>query len=89
MIRKNFKLYDVGKVGPKGQVVIPVEARRELGLEPGDTVVLAGMSHHKIVMMMERSSFERHLGFMQRRHGMFKDILDKLDQLDQTDKQDA
>lgn len=27
-------------VGPKGQVVIPAELRRELGIEPGDKVVV-------------------------------------------------
>lgn len=27
-------------VGPKGQVVIPVELREELGIKPGDSVVV-------------------------------------------------
>ena len=28
------------KLGPKGQIVIPTEARAMFGLEPGDTLVL-------------------------------------------------
>lgn len=28
------------KIGPKGQIVIPKEARTMFGLEPGDTLVL-------------------------------------------------
>ena len=28
------------KIGPKGQIVIPKEAREMFGLEPGDTVLL-------------------------------------------------
>lgn len=28
------------KVGPKGQIVIPKEAREMFGVEPGDTLVL-------------------------------------------------
>ena len=28
------------KIGPKGQIVIPKEAREMFGIEPGDTLVL-------------------------------------------------
>lgn len=30
------------KIGPKGQIVIPKEARDMFGLQPGDTLVLLG-----------------------------------------------
>lgn len=30
------KIYDVVTVGERGQIVIPVSARRELGISPGD-----------------------------------------------------
>lgn len=82
-MHRNIKLYGVGKIGPKGQVVIPAEARKELDLQPDDIVVLAGSPRHKIVAIVERSSFERHLGFMQRRNGMVADILDELKKIDE------
>ena len=30
------------RVGPKGQIVIPKEAREMFGIEPGDTLILLG-----------------------------------------------
>jgi AbrB family looped-hinge helix DNA binding protein len=34
------KMYGTTKVGPRGQVVIPVEARNDLGLKPGDQLLV-------------------------------------------------
>lgn len=41
----NHTLYGVATVGPKGQIVIPVDARKRLGVEPGDKVVIVGPAH--------------------------------------------
>ncbi len=38
-------LYGVATVGPKGQIVIPVDARKRLGVKPGDKVVIVGPAH--------------------------------------------
>ncbi|MDR1970267.1 MAG: AbrB/MazE/SpoVT family DNA-binding domain-containing protein [Candidatus Nomurabacteria bacterium] len=65
-MKREFKLLSVSKVGPKGQVVIPAEAREELGLKPGETVVVAGLSHHKAILIVDAESFEQHLGQAQR-----------------------
>ena len=37
------KVYGVGTVGEKGQIVIPVEAREELKIKTGDKFVFFGM----------------------------------------------
>lgn len=50
----NKKLYGTATVGSKGQVVIPAEAREELGLEPGDRLyVLSAMQHGGVVFLKE------------------------------------
>ena len=36
------KLYGTTILGARGQVVIPVEARKDLGLKPGDRLVVMG-----------------------------------------------
>ncbi|MGM9521260.1 MAG: AbrB/MazE/SpoVT family DNA-binding domain-containing protein [Oscillospiraceae bacterium] len=43
------------KVGPKGQIVIPKEARDMFGIEPGDTLIL--LAHPKKGIAVERPSF--------------------------------
>jgi len=43
------KLYGSATVGTKGQVVIPSEARDELGIQPGDRLYVVGSPEMKWV----------------------------------------
>ncbi|TAL33670.1 MAG: AbrB/MazE/SpoVT family DNA-binding domain-containing protein [Spirochaetes bacterium] len=36
-----MQVYGVGKVSPKGQIVIPADLRAELGINTGDQLVIA------------------------------------------------
>jgi AbrB family looped-hinge helix DNA binding protein len=46
------RLYGTVKVGDKGQVVIPAEARKELNIKPGDLLlVMSGRNRHGIAMV--------------------------------------
>ena len=36
------KIFGTAKVGEKGQIVIPKEARELFGIEPGDTMLILG-----------------------------------------------
>ena len=74
MMRK-IEMYGVGKVGPKGQVVIPAEARDELGFKPGDKVVVAGMSPEKSVIIMSEETFQKHLEHMRRHYDALGQVL--------------
>ncbi len=48
------KLYGTATIGSKGQVVIPAEAREELGLKPGDRLyVLSAMGSGGVVFLKE------------------------------------
>lgn len=43
------KLYGTATVGTKGQVVIPADAREELGIEAGDRLYVVGSCQRKWV----------------------------------------
>ena len=48
-------------VGAKGQIVIPKEARRVFGIEPGDTLILLGDEKQGIAIP-PKESFEAYFG---------------------------
>jgi AbrB family looped-hinge helix DNA binding protein len=50
--KRDTRLYGTVKVGERGQVVIPAEARRELDIKPGDLLfVMAGRKRRGIAMV--------------------------------------
>ena len=44
-VSSNKKLYGTATIGSKGQVVIPAEAREDLGLKPGDRLYVINAMH--------------------------------------------
>ena len=52
---KSYSLYGTAKVGEKGQIVIPKEAREEFGLNPGDVVLIVGGNGKGIGVMKSNS----------------------------------
>ncbi len=46
------KLYGTATVGTKGQIVIPADARDELGLKPGDKLYIAGSPSKKVLFCL-------------------------------------
>ncbi len=50
--KQESRLYGTVKVGDRGQVVIPAEARKELDIKPGDLLfVMAGRNRRGIAMV--------------------------------------
>jgi AbrB family looped-hinge helix DNA binding protein len=50
--KRDTRLYGTVKVGDRGQVVIPAEARRELDIKPGDLLfVMAGRNRRGVAMV--------------------------------------
>jgi AbrB family looped-hinge helix DNA binding protein len=50
--RRETRLYGTARVGDRGQVVIPAEARKELDIKPGDLLfVMAGRNRRGIAMV--------------------------------------
>ncbi len=52
------KLYGTATIGSKGQIVIPSDAREELGLQPGDRLYIAGSSSKKVLFCVKEDQFE-------------------------------
>lgn len=51
----NKKLYGTATIGSKGQVVIPADAREELGLQPGDRLYVISAMHKGVVFLKEEA----------------------------------
>lgn len=52
------KLYGTATVGTKGQIVIPSEAREELGIAPGDKLYIAGSPGKKVLFCLKEEHLE-------------------------------
>ena len=49
---EGMSIYGTVKVGDRGQVVIPAQARKDFNIKPGDLLlVLAGKNRHGIAMV--------------------------------------
>ena len=55
---KSISLVGTTTVGPKGQVVIPVEAREKMELKPGDKVIVLYLDDHKTVAFVTESEMQ-------------------------------
>ena len=47
---KAQKVFGTAKVGDRGQIVIPKEAREFFGIEPGDTLLVLGKSETGLIV---------------------------------------
>jgi len=53
-----MKIFGIVKVGPKGQIVIPAEAREQFGIKPGDKVVIFSPDLAKGFIVTPQHTFE-------------------------------
>lgn len=47
---KGYHIFGTAKVGDRGQIVIPKEARTVFGIEPGDTLLILGDEKNGILV---------------------------------------
>ena len=51
-------------VSPKGQVVIPANARKELGIDSGDTLLVCGPPHGQGLLLLKVDAVEQMLSII-------------------------
>lgn len=53
------KLYGTATVGTKGQIVIPADAREELGIATGDRLYVVGSPEKGVVGLLKEGTLEK------------------------------
>lgn len=71
------KLYGTATVGTKGQVVIPADAREELGIAPGDRLYVVGSKEMQWVGFIKEEQLRELLNHLTNSLEQYKDILKK------------
>ena len=59
-----FKVFGSMVVSPRGQVVIPANARKELEIASGDTLLACGTPHGEGLLLLKVDSVEKILSVM-------------------------
>jgi len=55
----NKKLYGTATVGTKGQIVIPADARKELGIEEGDRLYVVGAPDGGFLGLLKEETLQK------------------------------
>lgn len=58
------KLFGTTTVGTKGQLVIPVSAREEMGVNVGDRMYAVGSPHQGMIILLQESKLENFIEHM-------------------------
>ncbi|MER3473520.1 MAG: AbrB family transcriptional regulator [Armatimonadota bacterium] len=59
-------IYGMVTVGERGQIVIPAEARRDLGIEPGDKIIIMRHPGHAGIIAFKMQAVKEFLEMFQR-----------------------
>lgn len=70
------KLYGTATVGTKGQVVIPADAREELGIAPGDRLYVVGSNSAKWVGFIKEEQLKQIVEHITMNVENYKSLLD-------------
>ena len=55
---KSISLAGTATLGPKGQVVIPVEAREKMHVQPGDKLIAVYIDEHKTISFIPETEMQ-------------------------------
>ena len=62
-------------VSPRGQVVIPANARKELDIASGDTLLVCGPPHGQGLLLLKADAVEQMLSMVSRQLASFEESL--------------
>ena len=71
------KLYGTATVGTKGQVVIPADAREELGIETGDRLYVVGSPEGEFLGFLKEEALEAMMQQLNEQMQSFRALKDK------------
>ena len=71
------QLYGTATVGTKGQVVIPVEAREALSIEPGDKLYVIGSPSKEFLGFLKEEQLRRMITHLTDNIESYRDFLNK------------
>lgn len=74
-IEREFKCFGSATVGLKGQVVIPANARKELGINTGDTLLVFKAPPGQGLVLLKAGDVERVLSMMSERLAYFEKLV--------------
>ncbi len=69
------KVFGSTTVGPRGQVVIPANARKELGIDSGDTLLACSLPHGQGLLLLKADAIEQMLSMMSERLADFEKLV--------------
>ncbi len=69
------KLYGTATVGTKGQVVIPADAREDLGINSGDRLYVIGSTQKKWIGLIQEDQLREMIEHLTDNIEQYKDVL--------------
>lgn len=69
------KFYGVAVVGERGQIVIPVEARHDMGITAGEKMVILSGPQRNILMIAKAESVSQLLSKVMKHISQFESVL--------------
>ncbi len=69
------KVFGSTTVGPRGQVVIPINARKEMGIDTGTTLLVFGGPHGQGLVLLKVEAIEQMMNMVSERLSDFEKLV--------------
>ncbi|HVJ48851.1 AbrB/MazE/SpoVT family DNA-binding domain-containing protein [Desulfitobacterium sp.] len=73
-MRHHGKFYGSTVMGERGQVVIPAEAREEIGIEPGEKFLVLGNKRKGVIILFKSEVMTKFADIMFRKSRFFEEM---------------